>query len=307
MDLFSIVINTLAIAAMIGVFFILFNFLLKVEYGLGKAVAWVTKPVQFLFDRLTAGLPGFLLMFAAALVALGYVAYRFMTAADYLNALLTVATGTTLGNLVYLFATGMDFQGYVAYAAPIGVAFGSFLGYAYMKFTLEKLDEWHMKPFFRWFLLFVLNLIFIAFSSLLAERMTVFFAQAAQWINTHFLALHRQLSNAQVHTFRDILPLIGPILAILPIVLAGALVLLITVREYLACALYSVATIFLLLVLGVLISLVPLPMVSDLLCLLIFFGIDYIRADDVANRKFRNKVRDVSKKFWGFFTGIFRN
>ena len=136
--------------------------------------------------------------------------------------------------------------------------------------------------------------------------MTLFFAQAAQWINTHFLALHRQLSNAQVHSFQDILPLIGPILAIVPIVLASALVLLITVREYLACILYSLIAILLVLALIVLISLVPLPVVSDLLFLIIFFGIDYIRADEVANKRICKKVDEISKKFKNLFTAPFR-
>ena len=291
---FNFICNFLVYGFCVWVFFSLFDLLLKLEEKMGEWVDKITTPFYWLIDRCTHNWGGNTLMIGISLFSAGYVVYTFLTAVDILEPLLSVATGTTIGSVVYLIATDLDFQGYLNYAAPVAVAFSSFFAYTYMKFTILRLEKLNLNKVSRCILLILMNVIFIAFSSLLSEDMAIFFSKAAQWMNTQFTQLHSHVTNIQIDSFADVLPLIGNVLKLIPIALAGLIVLLITVREYFAGALYGIVCILALIVVALLISFIPLPVVGDLLAILAFLLVAYIRPDDTATSKFSQFFQKLS-------------
>ena len=308
------ILNLIGIALVVGfwavVFILLFNLLLKLENGLGWLIDRVTAPIRRLVDLITPAWGGILLMIGITLYSAWYVAQVFLTAADFRDPLLTIATGTTFGSVIYLFATQFDMSGYLNYGAPIAVAFGSFFAYVYMRFTIVKLEVSHMNRVLRWILLVITNVIFIAFSCLLSEDMSILFSKAALWFNTHMVQLYDRISQTQIDSANELFSLIGNVLKMLPIAFAAAVILLITVREYLASALYGAASFLFTILIGLLVSwifgqLLQIPVFVDPLVICAMFFIDYIRADGKANERFRNLFAKLSRRIFRSLFGFF--
>lgn len=310
------ILNTLGIVLVVGfwgsVFILLFNLLLKLEDGLGWLIDRITSPIRKLIDLITPAWGGILLMIGITLYSAWYVTDAFLTAADFRDPLLTIATGTTFGSVIYLFATEFDMSGYLNYGAPIAVAFGSFFAYVYMRFTIVRLEQSRVKGFLRWVLLVIMNVVFMAFSCLLSEDMAVLFSTAAQWFNARVVQLYGSISQANAYSAKEILSLAGNVLMMIPMVFAAFTILLITVREYLASALYGAASFLITIIFGLLVSwvfarLLHLPVLVDILILPSIFVVDYIRADGKANEGFRNLFQKLSRGIFRFVFGFFLN
>lgn len=258
----------------------------SVKYGL-----WDTKTV---------------LMFGTCFLSVGYILLSFLTAADIHDCYVSIFNNTCLGGLADLLLNGLDVQGHTGYSAMFATAFGSFLSYVYMKFTVNNLDDFIKNKILHWIVFVLLNVIFLAASSLLSEQLHWFFGTAADWIFDLYTRLSAKIANADVQTFVDALPLIGSVLLVAPIFCAGALTLFITFREYLASIMYGIASVLLIIIVSLVFEVllqdrIQFPQfIAGPFAFVSMFAIDFVRVHDGAHKKFCDFIDDLAIDSVGF-------
>ena len=300
MSVFYIILLVLFLLVLLGGYFVLFDLFLFLEDKLNKVLSWFAGPLYRLSNRYVRPRHKNYLMFGTAILAAVYVLYAFLTAENAFTCFQSIVMSTSIGAAVELFQSGIDVRSQIAYASLVAVAFGSFLSYVYMKFTISNLENLDLNVVIRWLLFVLLNVLFIAFSTLLTEHMTVFFSKAADLIFSVYTRLSGKVANTQVHRFWDVFPLIGSWIVLIPILVTAFLTAVITVREYLANLFYGLASLLMLIAVGLVFTWITSKLtnfptfISDVFIVLSMFLVDYIRADDNANTKFKQVVKDIS-------------
>lgn len=311
MSPFYIILFILLLGVLLGAYVLFFSAFLAVEQKLNSVLDWFASPFKKISSRFFLPKHRNIVMFGVALLAVGYVLYALVTAANVREWYMTIFMGTSMGAVADLLTNGFDLQGQIGYASLVAVAFGSFLSYVYMKFTISNLGTLELHKAVHGVLFVLLNVLFIAFSSLLTEHLTVMFSKAADMIYNVYLRLSGRVSHAEVNRFWDAFPLIGCYALVIPILLAAFLTTVITVREYLANLFYGLASLLILIAVGLLITwiaskLTGFPViVSDICIFLSMFIVDYIRAHDGANQWFRGCIKSLADGVMDILLALF--
>ena len=302
----------LFLLAVLSGYFIFFDLFLKIEAILNRILGWFATPFAALSDRYVRPKVKNILMFGVAFLAAAYVLVSFLTAADSYDCFQTIVFSTSIGAVAELFNEGFHLKDQIAYSGLVAVAFGSFLSYVYMKFTISNLDSLHLNKVLRWLLFVLLNVLFIAFSSLLAEHMTVFFSKAGNMLSGLYNRLSGKVSNTSVNTFWDAFPMVGCYILLIPILIAIFLTTVITVREYLANIFYGLATLLLMIAVSLLADwlladMLHIPeLIGEILLVLSMFAVDYIRADEKANEWFTLLIERIAYEAKDLLRDLFR-
>lgn len=329
----TVIFGILILLAIISAYLILFDIFLKLESALIFILNCFAKFSKWLYAKLKAKLPvktsekatGFslfnptiVLMFGICILFVGYILFTLLTAADLYECRQIIVYSTCIGAFANLLTNGIDFQGNTSYAAMAAAAFGSFLSYVYMKYTVNNLEDLITHKVPRWIAFVLLNVVFIVGSSLLASNLASFFSNAGNWIFSIYANLVSKISNTDVQTFWDALPIIGSVLLVAPIFVTGIVTLIITVREYLASLFYGIASFLLLLAISLsfkfLALLIPdsvqLPtiqiprFIADCFVFVSVFAVDYIRVDEKANSKFKDVVESLADEAKDFLLSL---
>ena len=317
MPVFYVILFVLLLLVILGAYFILFDLFLYVEDKLNRILGWFGNCFAKLLNLLTpqklkAAFPKLknILMFGVAGLAAVYVLVSFLTV-DTTTVMDSILYSTSIGAAVELFQNGFDLQGQIAYAGLVAVAFSSFLSYVYMKFTISNLETLSLNRAVHWLLFVALNVLFIAFSSLLTDQMAVIFSKSADMIFGLYTRLSGKVSATSVNTFWDAFPVAGCYILLVPIAVGAFLTTVITVREYLANLFYGLASLLILIAVGLVVTWVASHLeyfpvfISDVCIVLSMFFVDYIRADETANKSFTDLIHKIAEGTKDFVLEVF--
>lgn len=317
MPIFYVILFVLFFLTILGVYVVLFDLFLTLEEKLKSILDWFGELFVKLFKlfipkKLTVSFPKLrnVFMFIVAGLATIYVLVSFLLAEDTFACFQSIVLSTSIGSAVELFQSGFDLQGQIVYAGLVAVAFSSFLSYVYMKFTILNLNTLNLHRVIYWLLFVAMNVLFIACSSLLTDQMAVIFSKAADMIFGLYTRLSGKVSTTSVKAFWDAFPVVGCYILLIPIAVGTFLTTVITVREYLANLFYGLASLLIVIAVGLLVSWIAdkvtnFPVfISDVCIVLSMFLVDYIRADDTANTKFTNIIHAISEGLKKFICDI---